>query len=87
MDSIEFQQWKTDPLTKEVLKYLNDFKEVIVNIHTENFRDSNRPSDEDYFRDSERYITLDQIVNLSHEDIEEFYNDQTSLGPISSQAE
>lgn len=47
------------------------------------FTNQNRVSDEDFYRDSERYITIEDIVNLTFEDIEEFY-DQTSLGESDS---
>jgi len=50
------------------------------------FKNGQRISEEDFIRDSERYITLDQIINLSYQEIEEFY-DETSMGPISGQAE
>lgn len=68
------------------MQYLSDFNEALATRHEDMFKDANRVSEEDFFRDSERYITLNQIINLNSDDIEEFY-DQASVGTIDSQAE
>lgn len=68
------------------MQYLSDFNSEMAKRHEENFMDSIRTSDEDFYRDSERYQTIKDLVELEIEDIEEFY-DQTSMGQISSQAD
>ena len=66
--------WITDPTTKEILKYLNDFAEQLVENHSVLFRNAVEVNQEDFHRDTERYQTLMDIVNLAYEDIEEFYD-------------
>lgn len=52
--------------------------------HTQMFQNGSRCSEDEFRRDSERYITLQQIVNLDYEDIEGFYDDKASMGQTSS---
>jgi len=68
------------------MKYLKHFNSELAKRHEQHFTDSIRTSDEEFYRDSERYQTIEDLVNLEIEDIEEFY-DQTSVGQISSQAD
>jgi hypothetical protein len=50
------------------------------------FTDSIRTSDEIFYRDSERYQTVKDLIELEIEDIEEFY-DNASVGKISSKTD
>lgn len=68
------------------MKYLSDFNAELATRHEDMFKAANRVSEEDFHRDSERYTTLDQIVDLNFDDIEEFY-DKASVGKIDSQAD
>ena len=68
------------------MQYLSDFGEALAERHKDMFKNVIQVSEEDFIRDSERYTTLDQIVNLNVDDIEEFY-DKASVGTIDSQAE
>jgi len=68
------------------MQYLRDFNEALATRHEDMFKDSTRVSEEDFYRDSERYITLSNIIDLNSDDIEEFY-DKASVGKIDSQAE
>jgi len=77
----EFQIWKTDPLTKKFLNYLQDVCESMTETHKAYFQEGMRVDDESFYRDSERFITLSQIINLDHVDIEEFYGQlDSSMG-------
>ena len=86
MDKEDFLRWQADPVTKEVLKYLSDFSRELAVNHTQLFQTGTRCTDDEFRRDSERYITLQQIINLEHEDIEGFYDDKTSMGQVSREA-
>lgn len=68
------------------MKYLSDFGEALADRHEDMFKNTIRVSEEDFIRDSERYTTLDQIVNLNVDDIEDFY-DKASVGKTDSKAE
>ena len=75
----DYLEWKTNPQTKKFLKYLEDFSQRLAQNHNDLFVMGNRCSEEDFYRDSERAKTLDDIINLDIEDIEGFY-DATSMG-------
>jgi len=68
------------------MQFLKDFNHEIAQRHDELFKEGARSSDEEFYRDSERYKTLDHLINLEYSDVEQFYNqgessnDQTSLG-------
>lgn len=68
------------------MKYLTDFNEALVIRHENMFKNTIRVSEEDFHRDSERYTTVNQIVDLNFDDIEDFY-DKASVGKTDSQAE
>jgi hypothetical protein len=68
------------------MQYLNDFNDALAERHQDMFKDAVRVDEEDFYRDSERFTTLNQIANLSFQDIEEFY-DKASVGSIDRQAE
>lgn len=82
----DFERWKTDPVTLQVMKYLTNFNNELVEQHSEAFKDGAMPSPEDFYRDSERYQTIEHLINLEFEDMEIFY-DQTSMGQASSETE
>ena len=84
LDSEEFMLWKTDPRTIQVLRYLSDFADSLVDTHKAAFIDSHQPTEEDFIRDSERYQTLKDLINLDYEDIEVFYETTTSMGKADS---
>ena len=81
MDEDDFQRWRDDPATKMVMKFLNDFSIELVAQHGELFTGGTRAEAEDFYRDSERYITLQDIINTTYSEMELFY-DQTSMGPV-----
>jgi hypothetical protein len=85
MNKEDFQIWKADPVTRLVMKYLKQFNSELKERHSELFMNGEYPSSENFYRDSERFRTIDDIVNLSYDDMEAFY-DQTSVGQIDSQA-
>jgi hypothetical protein len=70
----DFQVWLNEPITKRVMQYLNDFNVKLVAIHKEHFISGIRLSEQDFYRESERYTTIEDVVNLTYEDIEEFYS-------------
>ena len=76
----DYQRWKTDPVTKQILKYLKDYQQALLDQNNRQFSDGAYPTEKDFYRDSERLITLNEIANLTYEDIEGFY-DQASVGP------
>jgi hypothetical protein len=57
-----------------------------VDRNSQFFKDGFYLTPKDFYRDSERVITLDQIVNLTFENIEEFY-DTSSVGQISGETD
>ena len=65
------------------MKYLKEFNSELKERHNELFMSGEYPTSEEFHRDSERFRTIDDIVNLSYEDMELFY-DQASVGPIDS---
>lgn len=75
-------------MTVRIMQFLKDFNHELAQRHDELFKDgARRSSDEEFYRDSERYQTLDHLINLEYQDVESFYNqegelnnDQTSLG-------
>lgn len=81
----DFERWKTDFVTLQVMKYLKEFNNELVEQHSESFKAGAMPSQEDFYRDSERYQTIEHLINLEYEDMEIFY-DQTSVGQTNSQA-
>lgn len=82
----DLTRWKTDPVTKQILNYLKHFNKELAQRHEDYFINSIRTTDEEFYRDSERYQTIKDLVELEIEDIEEFY-DQASVGKISSQTD
>ena len=68
------------------MQYLKHFNRELAKRHEEMFLDSIRVSDEVFYRDSERYQTVKDLIELEIEDIEEFY-DNASVGKISSKTD
>lgn len=67
------------------MKYLEDFATALMEQYKLNFQESVLTDDETFHRDSERYQTLMDIINLDHEDIEAFYKEdehEASMGQI-----
>lgn len=69
-----------------VMKYLKDFAEELAEAHKQEFISGIEPDSESFIRDSERYQTLMDLVNLEYEDMEKFYA-ETSMGQTDSIAE
>ena len=63
------------------MRFLSEFAQELIENHNELFVTGIRSEDEDFHRDSERYQTLMDLVNLEYADIEVFY-DKTSMGKI-----
>ena len=82
MDWDDYQRWKSDPVTKRVVKYLQDCQEELIKLQGDNLVNKIKLSTEDFISQAERYATLDDVVNLNFEEIEAFY-DSTSVGQIS----
>lgn len=64
------------------MQYFEDFSQIILKTHAEHLLNGVIVSESDQIRDSERLITLQQVVELTTEDINEFYseeNDGTTL--------
>jgi hypothetical protein len=64
------------------MKYLKDFSKELEQRYQELFNSGVLTEPEDFYRDSERFRTLDDLINLSFEDMEVFY-DQAGMGEIS----
>jgi hypothetical protein len=64
------------------MNYLNHFNKALVKRHEEMFIDGARASEEEFFRDSERHQTIQDLIDIQLEDIEAFYDD-TSVGKTS----
>ena len=82
MNKDDFDQWKTDPLTKQVLNYLEDVIDSLDENYLEAFKTGSYTDEETFYRDSERRITIYEFINLEYEDMEAFY--ETSVGTSSS---
>ena len=67
------------------MRYLKEINNELKERHNYLFIIGQYPNSEEFYRDSERYQTIDGVVNLSYEEMEAFY-DQTSVGQIDSQA-
>lgn len=65
------------------MKYLEQYNAELLDKYNELFKSTVLPPSEDFYRDSERYQTIQDVINLEYEDMETFY-DQTSMGQISS---
>ena len=61
------------------MKYLKDHNQELLSKYVDLFKSTFLPPSEDFYRDSERYQTIQDIINLDYEDMESFY-DQTSVG-------
>lgn len=68
------------------MKYLKDFNQELAARHKDSFESQIRVSEEDFYRDSERFITIQELIELSYQDIEDFY-DKASVGQIDSQTD
>lgn len=70
-----------------VMKYLNLAKEEIKLKHEAHFLTKQKMDDELFYRETEAYDVLDQIINLKFEDIEDTANDHTRMGKTASQTD
>ena len=82
----DYQRWQTDPITKIILTYLKDYQQSLVERNKHFFVNGVHLSEKEFYRDSERLITLNEIANLEFENIEGFY-DTASVGTSGSEAD
>jgi hypothetical protein len=68
------------------MKYLKNFNQKLVNDNESDFRNGVMIDREQYIRETERYQTIQDFINLEHEDMEAFY-DQTSVGEMRSKTD
>jgi hypothetical protein len=78
IDNPTFEEWKAHPVTQQVLNYLTDYRQAIVDAHVDNLIHGNLIAMEDQIKDSEALILIDDIVNLKLEDMQRFYGDEES---------
>lgn len=76
IDKTDFQMWKDNPATQQVLKYFSDFRQTIINAHQESLENGVVVSEEDQIRDGEKLILLQTIIDLEIEDMEDFYEEK-----------
>lgn len=68
------------------MAYLSHFNQASAKRHEEMFTAGIRVTEEEFYRDSERYQTIQDLINIQLDDIEAFY-DHTSVGKTRGKAD
>lgn len=73
LDQAAFDQWKANPVTQQVLRFLDDWKAQLIQNHTDSFIAGEIISEIDQAVDATKIDFISQVVNLKLEDMEQFY--------------
>lgn len=68
-----FNDWLENPVTKYVIKYLNDSVKEASEMMAENIANGGIITEKEMIQTSTMCITLKQIADISCEEIEDFY--------------
>ena len=78
----EYDEWKTNPVTKAVLGFCSDVRKKIMADHNEAFACGMFYPERDQWTDSGKCQMLEDLVNLEFEDIEDTLKEETNVNTM-----